>query len=175
MDDRSFAQPNANVPDAGTPAPTTVAPIPATPTPATAAPQSASSSNDPSVDTQAAASMPAALVNNPQVPSQKIADQIDANKTSPGPAHTMLFKAAQELAGGPQYRTTYAPDGTAVRREVPVSPADLGLANAVEVLRGGLAGGTAKDSIAAAQQGAGVAEKQRSAVKQANIDQDAQA
>ena len=163
--------------------PTTAMPTPvanpnvdsATGAPATAAPQSASSSNDPSVDTQAAASMPDALVNNPQIPSQKIADQIDANKTSPAPAHTMLFKAAQELAGGPQYRTTYDANGNAIRTEVPVSPAHLGLAIALEVLRGGLAGGNAKDSVAAAQQGAAVAEKQRAAVKQANIDQDAQA
>lgn len=144
-------------------------------TPATAAPQSASSSNDPSVDTQAGASIPANLVNNPQVPSQKLATQADLNKTSPAPDHKWLHDAAVELSGGPRFTTTYAPDGTAIRTEVPVSAAHLGLAIALEVLRGGLAGGNAKDSVAAAQQGAAVADKQRAAVKQANIDQDAQA
>jgi hypothetical protein len=82
---------------------------------------------------------------------------------------------AETMAGGPRYTTVYAPDGTATRTKVPVSPAQLGLAIALEVLRGGLAGGNAKDSVAAAQAGAQVADKQRAAVKQANADQDAQA
>ncbi|HXM59439.1 MAG TPA: hypothetical protein VN950_01195 [Terriglobales bacterium] len=149
------------------------------PTPATAAPQSdaqpTDNSNAPDASTPAAKSIPAALVNNPQVESQKIAAQVDANKNSPAPFHTMLRNAAIEMLGGPQYRTDYKPDGTAVRTPIEPSLAHLGLALAAEVLKGGMAGGNAKDSVAAAQQGAKVAEQQRAAVKQANIDQDAQA
>ena len=57
------------------------------PTPATAAvpttPQD--STNAPDAQTPAAKSIPANLVNNPQVPSQKLATQADANKNSPPP------------------------------------------------------------------------------------------
>jgi len=163
--------------------PTTATPTPlpapgdatnATPAPASGA-QPGHNSHSPDTDTQAGASIPANLVNNPAVPSQKMATMADNNKTSPAPDHKWLHDAAVEMAGGPQYKTTYAPDGTAIRTEVPVSPAHLGLAIALEVLRGGLAGGNAKDTVAAAQQGAASVDKQRAAVKQANLDQDAQA
>ena len=169
--------PNQTAMDAGTPPPT---PTSATPTPvvastATAAPQSASSSNDPSVDTAAGASIPANLVNNPAVPSQKLASQADNNKTSPAPDHKWLHDAAVEMAGGPQYRTTYDANGNAIRTEVPVSPAHLGLAIALEVLRGGLAGGNAKDTVAAAQAGQAQVAKDQAARKQAELNQDAQA
>jgi hypothetical protein len=137
--------------------------------------QPGDNSNAPDAQTPAAKSIPANLVNNPAAPTQKLAAQADANKNSPAPAHKMLHDAAVELAGGPQYRTTYDANGNVIRTEVPVSPAHLGLAIALEVLRGGLAGGNAKDSVAAAQQGAAQAAKDQAARKQASIDQDAQA
>jgi len=147
------------------------------PTPATAAvpttPQD--STNAPDAQTPAAKSIPANLVNNPQVPSQKLATQADANKNSPAPWHTMLRHAAIEMLGGQQYRTDYKTDGTAVRTPVEPSLAHLGLALAAEIVKGGLAGGNAKDTVAAAQAGQASAAKDAAARKQASIDQDAQA
>jgi len=149
------------------------------PTPATAAPQSdaqpGDNSNAPDAATPAAKSIPANLVNNPAVPTQKMADQADANKNSPAPAHNMLYKAATELAGGPQFTTTYDQDGNAIRTPVRPSLAHLGLALALEVLKGGLAGGNAKDTVAAAQAGQAQVAKDQAARKQAMLDQDAQA
>lgn len=137
----------------------------------------AAPSNAPDTDTKAAASIPANLVNNPQVPSQKIASTVDANKTSPAPKHTMLYKAAQELAGGPRYTTTYDAAGNPIRKEVPVSPAHLGLALAMEVLSGGMAGlkAPANQPGQAFEAGQQAGEKQRAAVQKANQDQEAQA
>jgi hypothetical protein len=184
MADQPIVTPQTTDP-AGTVQPTGTVPGPsAISTPATAgdqtvqdqtAQQPGDNSNKPDAQTPAAKSIPANLVNNPQVESQKLATQADANKNSPSPFHTMLRHAAIEMLGGPQVRTEYKPDGTAVRTPVEPSLAHLGLALAATVLKGGLAGGNAKDSVAAAQQGAAVADKQRAAVKQANIDQDAQA
>jgi hypothetical protein len=143
--------------------------------PATLTTPDNSNSNTPDADTPAGASIPKALVNNPAVPTQTMASQADNNKASVAPDHKWLHDAAVEMAGGPQYRTTYDANGNAIRTEVPVSPAHLGLAIALEVLRGGLAGGNAKDSIGAAQAGAQVADQQRAKVQQANQQQDAQA
>ena len=137
--------------------------------------QPGDNSNKPDAQTPAAKSIPANLVNNPQVPSQKLAAQADANKNSPAPFHTMLRHAAMEMLGGQQYRTDYKPDGTAVRTPIEPSLAHMGLALAAEVLKGGLAGGNAKDTVAAAQAGQASAAKDAAARKQAAIDQDAQA
>ena len=137
--------------------------------------QPGDNSNKPDADTPAAKSMPSNLVNNPQVESQKIATQVDANKNSPAPFHTMLRHAAMEMLGGQQYRTDYKPDGTAVRTPIEPSLAHMGLALAAEVLKGGLAGGNAKDTVAAAQAGQAQNAKDQAARKQAMIDQDAQA
>jgi hypothetical protein len=137
--------------------------------------QPGDNSNAPDAQTPAAKSMPKNLVNNPQVESQKAATQVDANKNSAAPFHTMLRHAAIEMLGGPQYRTDYKPDGTAVRTPVEPSLAHLGLALAAEVLKGGIAGGNQKDSVAAAQAGQASAAKDQAARKQAQIDQDAQA
>jgi hypothetical protein len=168
-----------NISNPATPDPNGTVPSATTPTQPTASdqttPQPGDNSNKPDAQTPAAKSMPAALVNNPQTETQKLAAQVDANKNSPAPFHTMLRHAAIEMLGGPQYRTDYKPDGTAVRTQVEPSLPHLGLALAAEIIKGGIAGGNAKDTVAAAQQGAAVAEKQRAAVKQANIDQDAQA
>jgi hypothetical protein len=135
-------------------------------------------SNRPDTDTQAAANMPAALVNNPQVPSQKIADQIDANKTSPAPAHSMLYKAAQELTGGERYKTTIDANGNTVRTPINPPAWALGLSLALNVLSGGLQGlaptGPGRYGKAA-EIGVNAGMKQRAAVQQANAAQDEQA
>lgn len=166
--------PNIVATDAGTPPPAAPATSTATPsTPTTAQPSD--NSNAPDAQTPAAKTIPANLVNNPQVPSQKLAAQADANKNSDAPHHTMLRKAAEALAGGPMYTTRYDNDGTAIRTPVQPSLAHLGLALALDVLKGGIAGGNQKDSVSAAQAGAKVADKQRQDIKQAEIDQDAQA
>lgn len=168
MDDLSLSNPNPNAPDAGSVQPTQPT---ATPAVAPTTPQSEVNSNAPDADTRAAASIPAALVNNPQVPSQKIATTVDANKTSPAPQHTMLYKAAQELTGGPRYDVSYDANGNKVVSEKPVSPAHLGLALALQVLSGGMAGLSAKgpnrmgEAFEAGQQ---VSEKARANVQQAN-------
>jgi hypothetical protein len=178
MDDRSLQTPTAVPPDMGTAAPTgtptPIVPMQTATTP-NQIPQPGDNSNAPDASTPAAKSIPASLVNNPQVESQKAAAQVDANKNSASPFHTMLRHAAIEMLGGPQYRTDYKPDGTAVRTPVEPSLAHLGLALAAEVLKGGIAGGNQKDVITSAQAGQQVAEKQRAAEKQAQIDQDAQA
>jgi hypothetical protein len=145
------------------------------PTPATAAPQPASNSNAPDADTAAGKSIPQNLLNNPAVPTQKMATMADLNKTSPAPQHSALYNAAVELTGGPRYKTSYDESGNVTRTQIQPPMAALGLALALNVLSGGLAGGNAKDSVAAAQAGAAVADKQRAAVKQANANQDAQA
>jgi hypothetical protein len=135
-------------------------------------------SNRPDTDTQAAASIPANLVNNPQVPSQKIADQIDANKTSPAPAHSMLYKAAQELTGGERYKTTIDANGNTVRTPINPPAWALGLSLALNVLSGGLQGlaptGPGRYGKAA-EIGVNAGMKQRAAVQQANQQSDEQA
>ncbi len=162
---------------------TTAAPLPTpvatpntnTPSGATAAPDN---SNAPDTDTQAAASMPAALVNNPQVPSQKIAAQVDANKTSPAPAHTMLYNKAIEMTGGQRYSTSVDADGNTVRTPIEPKPWALGLALALDVLSGGLQGLSATGPGRfgkAAEIGAQAGAKQAAAVTQANAAQDEQA
>jgi hypothetical protein len=174
-----MADPQTNTADIGMatgPAPTPAAPSAIQPNPA-AQPDTAQpgdNSNKPDAQTPAAKSMPSNLVNNPQVESQKLATQTDANKNSPAPFHTMLRHAAMEMLGGQQYKTDYKPDGTAVRTPIEPSLAHLGLALAAEVLKGGIAGGNAKDSVAAAQAGQASAAKAAAARKQASIDQDAQ-
>jgi hypothetical protein len=82
------------------------------------------------------------------------------------------------LTGGPQYNTTYAPDGTATRTKIPVSTAHLGLALALEVLQGGMAGMSAHGPAGvgeAAKLGMEQGAKQAAAIKQRNIDNDATA
>src|SRR5579863_10230752 len=105
-------------------------------------PQSANS-NAPDADTQAAASIPVALINNPAVPTQKIASQIDDSKNASSPPHSALYKAAIDMAGGQRYSTSYDATGNAVRTPVPVKPWQLGLALALQVLSGGMAGAKA--------------------------------
>jgi len=97
-------------------------------------------SNTPDADTKAGASMPPALINDPAVPSQKLAVQADLNKTSPAPHHSWVYSAAKALAGGPEYGVRYDTDGTPEKYEKRVSPTHIGMAIALEVLRGGLAG-----------------------------------
>ena len=104
-----------------------------------------------------------------------MATQADLNKTSPAPQHAALYNAAIEMTGGPRYTTSYDAEGNVTRKPIEPKPWALGLALALNVLSGGLAGGNAKDSIAAAQAGAQVAEHQRAKVQQANQQQDAQA
>jgi hypothetical protein len=136
------------------------------PTPATAAPQSAANPNDqPTTVAQPA---------GPFAGQDGVAT-VQENHDAQHPVAAKIRGIAETMAGGPQYRTDYKPDGTAVRTKVPVSAQMLGLSLALEVLRGGIAGGNQKDSVAAAQAGAASVDKQRAAVKQANIDQDAQA
>jgi len=156
-------------------APSAIQPNPAAQPQATPASNDNSNSNKPDADTPAGASIPKALINNPAVPTQKMAAQADNNKNSVAPDHKSLHDAAEELAGGPQFTTRYDDDGTAIRTRVHPSLAHLGLALALNVLKGGIAGGNAKDSIAAAQAGAQVADQQRAKIKQANQEQDTQA
>ena len=146
----------------------------ATPTPATAGAQPSDNSNRPDASTPAANSIPAAMINNPAVPTQKLAAQADANKNSPAPAHSMLYTAAREMVGNPM-KTTVAPDGTVTHTPAEVKPWALGLALALNVLQGGLQGVGAKNVGDAARAGAQVAEQQRARVQQANANQDAQA
>jgi len=180
MDDRSLQNPNANVPDAGTASPQTATPTPVVPVQNATTPNQTpqADSNRPDTDTQAAANMPAALVNNPQVPSQKIADQIDANKTSPAPAHSMLYKAAQELTGGERYKTTIDANGNTVRTPINPPAWALGLSLALNVLSGGLQGlaptGPGRYGKAA-EIGVNAGMKQRAAVQQANQQSDERA
>src|ERR1700675_4441195 len=70
-------------------------------------------SNAPDADTQARATIPAKMVNDPQLPSQKAAAPVDANKNTPAPAHHMLYRSAQEMTGAPRVDTTYYADGNA--------------------------------------------------------------
>ena len=168
----------ADIGMASGPAPIPAAPSAVQPNPAAqppTAPQPAQKSNAPDADTAAAKSIPAALVNNPQVPSQKLATDADINKTSSSPAHTKLYNAAVDMLGGPRTTTTYDADGNAKRTPVEVKPWQLGMALALQVLSGGLAGGNAKDSVAAAQAGQQQAAKQKADVQQANQQQDTQA
>jgi hypothetical protein len=184
MDDRSLTNPNANVPDAGTPAPTTATPTPSVPVQSATTPNQIppatdnSNSNQPDASTPAAKSIPANLVNNPAVPTQKMAAQADANKNSPAPAHSMLYNKAIEMTGGQRYTTTIDADGNTVRTPIQPKPWALGLALALDVLSGGLAGASATGPGRfgkAAEAGAAVADKQRAAVQQANQQQDEQA
>ena len=133
--------------------------------------------NDPDATTQAGSSIPKPLINNPQVPSQKMATVTDLNKTSPAPHHAWINQAAEVLAGGPRIQTTYDTNGNPVRTKVPVSLPHLGLAIALEVLRGGMAGAKVPGDQPgqAAEAGAQVAQKQRADIQKANQNQDAQA
>jgi hypothetical protein len=133
--------------------------------------------NDPDATTQAGSSIPKPLINNPQVPSQKMATVTDLNKTSPAPHHAWINQAAEVLAGGARIQTTYDTNGNPVRTKVPVSLPHLGLAIALEVLRGGMAGAKVPDGQPgqAAEAGAQVAQKQRADIQKANQQQDAQA
>ena len=165
------AAPNA---DPNAPTPNPAQPTPA-PNPAAQAPQP---SNAPDATTAAAKSMPPKLANDPQVPSQKIATTIDDNKTSPAPAHTALYRAAQEFTGGVRYQSTVDADGKITRSEIQPKPWQLGLAMALNVLSDGMAGMAAKGPNRmgeAAKAGAAEADKQRAAVTQANAQQDQQA
>jgi hypothetical protein len=160
------------------PAPTPAAPSAIQPNPAaqpTAQPSDNSNSNAPDASTPAAKSIPANLINNPAAPTQKMAAQADANKNSAAPNHTMLYNAAIEMTGGQRYTTSLDAEGNTVRTPIQPKPWALGLALALNVLSGGLAGGGAKNVGDAARAGAAVADKQRLAVQQANAHQDAQA
>jgi hypothetical protein len=172
--------PNIVATDSGTPAPMPTPAMPSAIQPASTMPQSGAqpsdNSNQPDASTPAAKSIPAALVNNPAVPTQKMAAQADANKNSVSPPHGLLYQKAIEMTGGQRYTTKIdSSTGETVRTPVEPKPWALGLALALDVLSGGIAGGNAKDSIGAAQAGAQVADKQRAAVKQANQEQDTQA
>jgi hypothetical protein len=176
MDDRSLAQPNANVPDAGTAPPQTALPTPVAPTPT--APQSGANSNAPDTDTAAGASIPQSAVNNPAVPSQKMATMADLNKTSPAPQHAALYNAAIEMTGGQRYTTNVDADGNTVRTPIEPKPWALGLALALNVLSGGLQGlaptGPGRYGKAA-EIGVKAGMEQRAAVQQANAAQDEKA
>ena len=77
------------------------APQPKAPaTPSTAQP--GANSNAPDAQTPAAKSIPAALINNPAVPTQKMATDADLAKNSPAPKHSWLYQAALALTGGPR-------------------------------------------------------------------------
>jgi hypothetical protein len=153
--------------------PSTIQPNPAAQPPT--APQPEQKSNVPDADTAAAKSMPAQLVNNPQVPSQQLADKVDDNKKSSSPAHSQLYRAAIEMVGGPRTTTTYDADGKAQRTPVPVKPWQLGMALALHVLSGGMAGANAENGPAAFKTGQEEAQKKQAEVKQANQQQDTQA
>jgi hypothetical protein len=171
--------------------PTPAAPAPnATPTPVVAptttaaptAPQSGTqpsdNSNAPDALTPAAKSIPANLVNNPQVPTQKMATQADDNKNSPAPQHSQLYRAAVEMTGGQRYTTSIDAAGNTVRTPISPKPWALGLALALNVLSGGLQGAAATGPGRygkAAEIGVDAGMKQRAAVQQANALQDEQA
>ena len=159
------SQPNPNQPaltgaqaTPGQPAPNPNAPQPTTP--------QGAPSNKPDVDTAAAASIPASMVNNPAVPTQKMAFDADANKTSPAPHHSWINAAAEALAGGPRYAYQVDDAGNMVKSKVPVSTAHLGLAIALEALKGGLAGMGAQNSGDAAAAGLSQGEKDQKARQQ---------
>jgi hypothetical protein len=179
MSDTTITPNPADVGMVSGPAPTPAAPSAVQPNPAAQpTPQPAQNSNAPDADTQAAKSMPAALVNNPQVPSQKIAATIDDNKTSPAPAHTALYRAAQEMTGGTRYTSSVDADGKITRSEIQPKPWALGLAMALNVLSDGMAGMSAKGPNRmgeAAKAGAESADNRKAAVTQANAQQDDQA
>jgi hypothetical protein len=168
----------ADVGMASGPAPTPAAPSAVQPNPAAqppTAPQPEQKSNAPDADTAAAKSIPAALVNNPQVPSQKLATDADLNKTSNSPAHSKLYNAAIEMVGGPRTTTTYDAEGNAKRTPVSVKPWQLGMALALSVLSGGMKGANAENGPAAFQEGQKSAQEQRAKVQADNQKQDAQA
>jgi len=167
--------------------------------------QVAAPSNRPDADTAAAKSIPARLVNNPAVPTQKMAAQADSNKNSDSPPHDMLFRAGVAMTGGPQYTSkvsdgtlvadgrmldtsgatipegTAIPSGQLVHTQVRPSLAHLGLAMALQILSGGMAGAAAppnksgNNAGAAFQAGSQVADQARAKVSAANQQQDAQA
>ena len=145
---------------------------------AQATPNDASSnSNQPDADTQAGSSIPKALINNPSVPTQQMATKVDLNKTSTAPKHSELYNKAIEMTGGQRYTTTIDGDGNTVRTPIQPKPWALGLALALDVLSGGMAGAKAGAGQPgqAFENGAEVADKQRAAVKQSNADEDAKA
>jgi len=118
--------------------------------------------------------MPPALVNDPKFASQAAAAQVDANKNSPAPKHSMLYEKGLAVMGNPTV-TTVAPDGTVSRKPAEVKPWALGLALALDVLSGAMAGGSQKNATDAFQAGQAKAQQQRAAVQQANQEQDATA
>ena len=162
------------------PAPIPAAPSAIQPNPAAQSTQSTAqpgdNSNAPDASTPAAKGMPPALVNNPQVPSQKIAAQIDANKNSVAPAHKSFYDKAVEIMGGPQ-RTVTSIDaaGNITRTPVRPKPWAFGMALALDVLSGAMAGGSQKNATDAFQAGQAKAKQQQDAVKQANLENDATA
>ena len=152
-----------------------------TPQPAQVTPQSGAqpnqpaASNAPDADTAAAKSIPAKLVNDPLVPTQEMATQADLNKNSDAPAHSKLYNSTIAMLGGQRYTSTTDSDGNIVRTPIQPKPWALGLALALSVLSGGMAGMGAKTTGEAAKAGAAQVDKQRAAVQQANAQQDAQA
>jgi hypothetical protein len=145
---------------------------------AIAPPAPSPASNKPEAETKAGASVPAPAVNNPAVPSQKMAAIADLNKTSDAPHHAWINTAAEALAGGPRYRTSYDTEGNVTRNKIPVSTAHLSLAIGLEALRGGLAGLAAKGPNRmgeAAQAGMQTGQQQLAQKQAAQTAQDAQA
>ena len=101
----------------------------------------------------------------------------DALATDPHPHASWLHDTAEVLAGGPRYTTTYDDQGNPTKHIQPVSTAHLGMALALEVLRGGLSG-LSKPPGQAAEAGAEEAEKfvnKNRAAQQEQNQQDAQA
>ena len=161
------------------PAPIPAAPSAIQPNPAAQSTQSTAqpgdNSNAPDASTPAAKSIPPALVNDPQVASQKAAAQVDANKNSVSPPHSLLYRKALEMIGGPHTQATVDANGQITRTPVQPKPWALGMALALDVLSGAMAGGSQKNTTDAFQAGQAKAKQQQDAVKQANLENDATA
>jgi len=151
------------------PAPIPAAPSAIQPNPAAQSTQSTAqpgdNSNAPDASTPAAKSIPPALVNDPQVASQKAAAQVDANKNSVSPPHSLLYRKALEMIGGPHTQATVDANGQITRTPVQPKPWALGMALALDVLSGAMAGGSQKNTTDAFQAGQAKAKQQQDAVK----------
>ena len=111
------------------------------------------------------------------IPGKNGVATVAQNQDAIHPIAAKIRGAAETMTGGPRYETRYDANGNAVRTKIPVSPAMLGLSLAMQLLSGGMAGGTtgANQPGKAFEAGAEVAAKRKADIQQANINQDAQA
>lgn len=181
MTDTTSTQPvttTQNPPVAPTPAmPSAIQPAPTTPQ---SGAQPSDNSNAPDAMTPAAKSITQNpnLVNNPSVPTQKMATQADLNKNSDAPMHSWMYKAAQALSGGPQYTVRYDDDGNAIRTEKQVPTGMLLASIALHALTSGAQGMAATGPGRygkAAEIGVNDAQKTLAAQKAQQANQDEQA